>query len=349
MRRSGFTLIELIVSMIAATVLVLALASTVVVTTSLLDTPPDDAAQRHDRVIIDRLASDMRYATSIVRPDGSSIQITRPDPATGASQAIAYESNSDGFTRRVAGGPAALIDKEVPSHAFQLDGYTSPADNSVKKFARLRGTSEAFTWGFDDELRIDLPAGCVNGDLLLLCVAAKTPQSFWFSESGWQVLDASAIGDLVLITAYRIYRDGIPDSQRCNLWPDSTISSVMLCFENVNQSRPIDWKNTRGGYSQWYDLSTHPQPTETSDFEAGELNVQIYAGEGDPWPSGTLGIASFSDAARSSSQSGLSWLDCSIAVAIRTGPTPSMTTTPRLWQWQSGHWLQTGIRLGVEP
>ena len=60
--RPGFSLIEVITAMLAATLLMSALAASVVISTNLLETPPSDLQLARDRLIKDRLRSDLRYA-----------------------------------------------------------------------------------------------------------------------------------------------------------------------------------------------------------------------------------------------------------------------------------------------
>ena len=126
MKRSGFSLIELVVALISATVLVLGLASTVVVTTQLLESPPDDAGELHQRVLVDRLAADLRYASDVTDGVGNGFEIERPDPTTGSGQRVTYESTTDGFTRSVDGGAPALFDPDQSRTRFRLTATRLP-------------------------------------------------------------------------------------------------------------------------------------------------------------------------------------------------------------------------------
>ncbi len=128
MRRPGFTLIELIVAMAASTVLLSSLAATVVIPTRLLETPPDDRQLWRDRMIADRVASDLRYATNIDDTATYGFQITRPHPTNGTPQTIAYQSYLDGLTRQVDGNAAVSLADDSPTYPFQVDGYTAPTN-----------------------------------------------------------------------------------------------------------------------------------------------------------------------------------------------------------------------------
>lgn len=347
MRRAGFSLIELIVAMVATTVLVVALASCVVISTELLETPLQDADQQHDRLLADRLMADLRYATAVESEGGDSFRIARPDPLDGSTELIAYAGSMEGLTRQVDGGAAAIYDDEAPNHAFQLDQYSAPPRPAAERSVRLRGTSKASTLVLDSSLPISIPPGCVTDDLLLLCVAAKSPSMYWLSESGWQTVNAQGVDDLRMVVLYRFYDPSVPES--VTVWVDalSSIAAVMLCIENVDRGDPISWLNDANGYSYWYAHGTHPRVRESSGISDAELNVQVFAGENVPWDPQALGVASFTDAAQETSGLALPLLDASVGVVIRSGPLPAMSTTPRLWQGSSGYWLQTGIHLGA--
>ncbi len=348
-QRSGYSLIELVAALIAATVLVASLAGTIVITTELLEAPPDDQAAWHDREIADRLAADLRYATDIDESYSYGFQISKPDPDTGTRQTVSYQSYSNGLTRQIDGGAVVSFDPEAPSQQFQVDGYSAPTMTASAKVARLRSSQTASTTGSASNLAIDLPPGCKSGDLLLLCISAKTPSSMYLSESGWQTLSVQSINNLRLVTVYRSYNPAQANTVTIGVNPSSAMSAAIVAVENVDPSTPIDWSRTDSGYAWSFSPGSHPSPLETSGFSPGQLNVQVFAADGDPWLAGTLGIASFTDGARATGGKIVGSICNSVGIAIRSGPTPSLSNTPRLWFQSSGFWLQTGIRLEAAP
>lgn len=347
MSRSGFTLLELVVALIAATVLTASLAAAVMISTELLEVPPDEKSVWKDNAIHDRLASDLRFATDIDDTPSDGFVITRPDPATGASQSITYTSYMDGLTRQVDAGPAIEFDPQAPSPTFQVDGYTAPTDTDSDNIVRVRSTSHAESSGTTGDVDILLPPGCVNGDVLLLCISSKNPSSMWFSETGWQTVIVNGIDSLRQVICHQVFNDSMPDVLTINVSPDASIAAVMIALENADSTNPIGATQSDGSYAVSFLSFTHPTPLEPSSFSPGDLNVQVFAADDKPWSSGTLGIASFSDAAKTTGGSGTS--ESSIGVAVRTGAMPSLSSTPSLDYQQSGYWLQAGIRIEVAP
>ncbi len=185
--RHGFTLIELIAVMIASTVLLVSLASTVILSTRLLEAPPEDSQQWHDREIADRLAADLRYATDVNESFADGFGITKPNAVTGVSENAFYEACQAGLTRQIDSGPVIGLDTDVPGYQFAVDGYTASNDPTSGHVARVRSSSSAATNWDSNDLPLDLPAGCQDGDLLLLVVAARSP---WFliGPSDWNHL-----------------------------------------------------------------------------------------------------------------------------------------------------------------
>lgn len=347
-RRGAFTLIEMVVALISATALTASLAATIVITTELLNVPPDEKSVWHDNAIADRLASDLRYATHVDDSPAEGFIITRPDPETGVSQSVTYEAYVDGLTRQVDGGAVVNFDAEAPSPLFQVDGYTAPTDTTSSQVVRVRSTSSAATDGTETSLDIAVPPGCQTGDLLLLAVSTKTANTVTPSESGWQRISGIGIDSLRMFTFYRSFDESLPPSIAIDVTPDAAIAAVMVALENTNAS-PINWRDYTGGYAFSFLPKFHPTPLETTGFSPGQLNVQVFAANGDPWHAGTMGIASFTDAARATAATGSGSLENSIGIAVRTGETPAMSGTANPWHQESGYWLQVGIRIEVAP
>ena len=348
MTRHGYSLIELVVAMIAATALVASLAATMLITTELLEVPPDNQAVWRDRAIADRLAADLRYANRIDETTSYGFSVTRPDPAGGTPQHVTYQAYLDGLTRQVDGGPTITYDSQAPSLDFQVDGYTAPtavptADNDV----RIRSTSTANSSGTVASIDVDLPAGCQAGDMLLLCLSAKTPNSVNVSQAGWQTLSVQAYDWLRMVNFYRSFDPSLPDHVTISVSPDAAVAVAMVALEHADLSQPIDWSSTDGGYALSWHTPSHPTPLENTGFWPGQLNVQIFAADGAPWHQGSLGLPSFTDACQATAAVGDAFYENSIGVAIRSGPTATMSTTPRVWHQTSGNWLQAGLRVEV--
>jgi hypothetical protein len=348
-RRSGFSLIELITAMLASTVLLASLAATVVISTKLLELPPGDQAVGHDRQIADRLANDLRYANVVNDTVSGAFEITRPDSSGLSPETAIYQFNLDGLTRQVAGGPTMNLDPDPPSHQFWVDGYSAPTYLQSDIYVSLRSTSTATTPSTAASLDIDVPPGCKPGDLVLLCVSAKTPAYLNVSQSGWQGLQTRGIDDLRLVVLYRTYDLAWPPVMTVLASPDSAMAAAMLAFENVDLSSPIDWTGANGGYASSGLSSTHPAPLESSAVDRRQLNVQVFAADHDPWIGGALGMAGFADAVQATAGQADSSTRNSLGIVIRSGAAPDLSATPRLLHQSSGYWLQAAAHLEVAP
>jgi hypothetical protein len=347
--RSGFTLLELITAMLASTVLVASLAATVVISTELMKTPPNDQDVWHDREIADRLAGDLRYATEVNEAVGYGFEITKPDSTSGSPETASYESYMDGLTRRVGSGPIMNLDPAAPGHVFSVDGYSAPTYVASDKYVRLRSSSTAATAGAVPSLDIRVPPGCKPGDLVLLCISAKTPSQINISSSGWQSLRLISGGDLRLITIQKTYDATWSDTMTISVTPDSAIAAAMLTIENVDPTSPISWTDAAVGYAFSFLPVSHPTPLEPTTISKRDLNVQIFAADLDPWNDGALGMAGYTDAAQATAAQDNFLIRNTIGISIRNGGTPALSTAPSLLHQTSGVWLQTAVRVEVEP
>lgn len=71
--RPAFSLIEVITPMLTASLLMSALADRFVISTHLFETPPSELQLVRNRLIKDRLRSDLRYATSVNEAAGNGL------------------------------------------------------------------------------------------------------------------------------------------------------------------------------------------------------------------------------------------------------------------------------------
>ena len=348
-RESGFTLIELITAMLSATILVVTLSSAIVVSVNLLESPPDDQANCEQREIVDRIAKDLRYASSISEDPGNGFQITRPDAVTGANEIVDYELHTEGMRRIVDGGLAMQLDTETPSHQIYIDGNSASAESS-SNFVRVRSSSFAATEMAAPNLDIAVPPGTKPSDFMLLCIAAKSPASnpaeVGISPSGWEPIANASIGDIRLLVFGHTYSASWNPTATITRTPSSGIAATMLAIENTSG---VNSSATRANFAFSFIPSTHPTPFESPGFSERQLNVQVFVGDNDPWNNGTFGMASFTGVGQVTSSPSSSNNRATVGVLVRSGATPSLNTTPRLLHMTTGRWLQAGIRLGVSP
>jgi hypothetical protein len=348
-RVAGFTLIELLAAMVASTMLLVALTATITMSSRLLEMPLEDGPPRHDREIADRLAADLRYATSIHDAHEHGFRITKPAASAGVREHAVYDASVIGLTRQVDNGPVINLDAEPPSGQWMVDGYTAPTYVASANVARVRSVNSTATGGTDASLQVDLPLGCQDGDLLLLAVAARSPWYADVSPDHWNFLAFRYVNGLQLVVMYQIHSAATASTVTILAFPDSAMAAAIVCVENVDVSDPIRWHASNSGYSWSASPSSHPAVLETSEYETNQLNVQVFAAIGDPWHAGTLGLASFTDVVRETAAPGLTANQASIAIAVRNGATPNLTTLPRVWHREDGSWSQIAIQVGAAP
>jgi hypothetical protein len=345
MIRRGFSLIEMIAALLSAIVLLAGLASTIAISTAVLESPLKEPERWRDFDTADRLAADLRYATEIRENVGHGFQITRPNPYGNADEAILYEAHDNGLTRLRSGGPTVVLDSSTPSYTFSSKSHFAPARPATVPVQRVRAVSASASSDAVTRLVIDTPAGCLPGDLLLLCVSARSPSEITLAETGWQTLWMDALDDLRLMIAFRTYDVTFPVSITITASSASALGAVCLAVEGVDAVFPIDWADTRGGRSVDLQPLDDPGPLETTGFRDEQLNVQVFAAWGAPWPDRSLGMASFTETAVAIAAPGNSTIANSVGVVVRNGSTPDLNTTPRVRFQSSGYWIQTGIRL----
>ncbi|WP_419580745.1 prepilin-type N-terminal cleavage/methylation domain-containing protein [Stieleria magnilauensis] len=346
--RGGYTLIEMIAAMAAASLLMLGLATSVVISTSLVEPKNEDGDRSRDRVIMDRLQHDLRYATNIDSTSGYGVSIERPD-LSNQPQSLQYESYMDGLMRNVSGGASTQLDPLAPTVNHYVDGYTAPTSNLNSLRPRIRDVSTAVTSGGSaSSLTIQIPDGARPGDLLLLVVSSRNAFYVNTSPSGWQPLFLAYNAGIVLDVHGQWMSTSTPDTYLLSFFWGGDVVAAVLAIEHANGSWPFGWSGSSFGTSINGSTSTYPRPLENTDT-IGErtLNLQFIASTGAPSPQTSLGIASFSECVNEVGSPGTSG-ECSLGIAFRTGPMPAMAITPHVLHQQSSSWTTIAIEVEGE-
>ena len=343
MRRCGFTLIEMVASLIGATVLLVALASTVVVATQLAEAPDIDQTDWRLRDLADRIEGDLRYASVLEDTSATSFRIERLHPTTETNQNAVYSINTVGVSRQADGLAAVLLDNTPSTLTIHSDRTVREVNPTFDSPATVRSVTIAATENSPAKaLAIATPPQKRNGDLLILCVAVnRTNPSL---PNGWTTIENVDIWFSRLVVAYRIVNGSTPNSTTITTNWNAGISAAMLLIENADSSSPIDWDSgTVGtpGYST-------PSPLESSGFQDGQLNIQIFAGDEDCFPDGSIGLSGFADVARVGTLNNQNWYSNSLAIAVRNGPSPTTNSPPQCMFTKSVTWRQAGIRIEVD-
>ncbi|MEM1070901.1 MAG: hypothetical protein AAGI63_18490 [Planctomycetota bacterium] len=346
--RRAFSLIEMIVATLAATVLMTALAASMVISIDLLESPPTEPESIQVRMIEDRLRNDLRFATRVNASRDGTFEIQRSHPTTGLAESIVYQSSVDGFTRQADAGPVVTLDEESPKETWGVDSSTISEELASTNAARVCATSRAETSGSADELEIDVPDTLKPGDHVFLCLSAKTPDLVSIDHAGWQTVQSRATSSLRLSVFHRSYDNSWPESLKVSATPASAMAVALIAVENVNTVAPIAWSNAGGGYAFSILWTTHPSYSESGTVTNSQLNLQIYAAEDDPWTRGLMGMSGFSDLVHTTAASGFS-SENSIGVVVRNGPAPDLSFTPRLLHQDSGYWIRIAVQVEVAP
>ncbi|MCS7467566.1 prepilin-type N-terminal cleavage/methylation domain-containing protein [Stieleria sp. ICT_E10.1] len=346
--RGGYTLIEMIAAMAAASLLMLGLAASVVISTSLVEPNDEDGHRIRDRVIVDRLQHDLRYATNIDSTSGYGISIERSDLAN-QPQSLQYDAYIDGLMRNVSGGTSIQLDPLAPTVSHYVDGHTAPTSNPDVWRPRIRDVSTAVTSGSStSSLTIQIPDAARPGDLLLLVVSSRNAFFVNPSPGDWQYLDFAFNTGILLEVHGQWMNTSTPDNYLLNFFWDGDVVAAVLVIEHANGSWPFGWSGSSFGTSINGNTSTYPRPLENTDT-IGErtLNLQLIASTGAPSPQTSLGIASFSECVNEVGSPGTSG-ECTLGIAFRTGPMPPLMTSPRVLHQQSANWTTIAIEVEGE-
>lgn len=345
--RQAFTLLELITAMLASTTLIVALAATVAISTQLMEVPPADESAWQDRHLYDRIASDLRYATQ-VRELSDGFEITQPNPMDGSLRTIKYQSGDSGLTRQIEGDSVFSLDDKKAKPQLIVDGYSAPTNPTPDNYVRIRSVSTAFNDSLATSWTVDVPAGAKAGDLILLCISARSLNGLGASGS-WRVLSFDNTSDLRMVVAYSTYNDNWSPTVTVSTSSASAFAVALVVVENVDTSLAFPWSITSQGYAETASSSTFPQVQESPDIEERQLNLQVFAAVGDPWHDGALGVAGFTDVLQLTTMPDDSSYQNTLAIAVRNGATPSMSLTPRTNHQTDGYWLQCSATLELAP
>ncbi|MGI9470462.1 MAG: hypothetical protein ACR2NZ_02940 [Rubripirellula sp.] len=347
-RRNAFTLLELITAMLASTALVVALAATMTISTQLMEVPPADEATWQDHRLSDRIASDLRFATQI-REETDGFTITRPNADDGSPQTVTYQSGVDGLTRQVDGGSVFQLDADEAKSELIVDGYSAPTDPTPDTYVRIRSVSSVAPDSLSTNVTVDIPSGVRAGDLVLLCISGRYLSSLSASGGGWRVLSWDSVSDLHLIVGYKTYDDSWDSNITISTSSSSAMAVALVAIEQVNTDTPFPWATTRRGYASASSSSSFPLVRESADLDERQMNLQVFAAQGDPWQDGAMGIPGFTEVFQTTALSGYSSYRNTLSVATRNGLTPTMSSEARTNHLSSGYWLQSSATVELAP
>ncbi|TWU56531.1 hypothetical protein Poly51_24420 [Rubripirellula tenax] len=350
MKRHAYTLIEIVVAMLAASVLVASLAGSIAVTSSLLQPDTDHDKDLARRLIADRIGGDLRYATSATAaPSGVGLDLHRTEPASNINQVIRYRSESADLTRGVDGDTAVRIGASITQLDTTIDGYSAPTWIATSpNLVRCRSRAVQSSADSVSSISVEIPAGVIPGDLVLLCVSAKSSSTVAITKpNSFTTLQDESNGYLSLVVAYGAYDLTWPTEITIDASPIAYMAATLITVEGVDPGGPIRWTANRRNASPFADLA--PTSLESATTQDSDLNLQIFAADRSPWFPGTMGMASYVDVVQRRAGESSFWFGNSIGVASRNGNETTLSSPPQMMHRSYGSWIQAAVVLKGLP
>jgi hypothetical protein len=209
----------------------------------------------------------------------------------------------------------------------------------------LRSVSKVASSGSTNNLSINIPPDCVDGDLLLLCVSGRFASSGVNVSGGWSTIQDVSRSPMRQVVLYRycVASDNTPVS--ITAMTPNVMAAVMLAISNAHPSNPISYSATANGYS--IIIGGLPNVLEPPTSNASRMLLQFVAAEGNQWPGATFALASYVDAAHNVAPSGFETV--SLGVAVRHGTYPGLSTTPSVSCASLGKWVHAAVEIEVAP
>ncbi|MEM9825957.1 MAG: hypothetical protein AAF958_05185 [Planctomycetota bacterium] len=343
-RRHGLTLVELIASLLSASVLMVGLASTMAIATRMMDDSPMDASEESHRAMERRIGLDLVHATAIVPQSGQRYRITVPG-AGGTSQDVVYQTSSGSLTRTVDGGVAQVLHESAALTLTSGHRWTASVDNpSQPRTLRSRASSIAQA-ASSTSLRVDYPEQTQAGEWMILTVASRDTGSM--SVANWTNLrDAYATHGRLSVW---FKKKGLLDTHAdvvLNSGVNQPIAAAIVAFDDGSSFWPVHQSTQSIGLGLAGNAATWPRMIDPADVQSHHFNVQIFAATGDPWSDTRVRLAAANQRVnlRSGGNSGVSLL-----VMTRHGPTPNVPGFDTLPHDADEDWIQVGIALGDSP
>lgn len=132
--RAGFTLVELTVSLLSATVLMMGLGSAIYLSAQTLDGNSRAAARSRAADVQSEMMRDIAAATSVVSRSATAVTIRVPDrDGDGQAETLAYAWSADTqqLTLSINGGLPAVLLENVQSFSFSFLDRNLTAETSA--------------------------------------------------------------------------------------------------------------------------------------------------------------------------------------------------------------------------
>lgn len=359
-RATGFTLIELIVSLVSATILMLALTLSLNVVARSIDVVK--ASHDEESVMLQRwVQDDLVSADQVTTVSASQIAIQRTS-LDGSSESVQYRVNASGLERKISSDDWVLQDSRVTGLSLASLPYsiTLEQNRTDAETPETTNMSASFTapsvWGsthFEDEDEVDqasvtMPKGGRSGDRFLLAVSASDSGDIDF-PSGWatQADESYSYFDwgrfrsvtIKLKVATRAWSSSI-NNVNIQTDEDCPLCVVAIVLRNVDRS-PI--AAIELDEDQAWSSSRRPTAGLSSTTLVDELNLQVVATSTRAEHARSLGMPGYDNilCARSGDGNDVH----SLYLAVRQGPLPALQTPSRGNLSWGASWILASMRI----
>lgn len=345
--RRGMTLIELIIALVSATLLTASLASIALIASRLLEQPMSDRRLSEQAFVTQRVEDDVRYATSVNLNSGYGITLVRPDLASGADETIVYGNpySGSGLTRRAGAQSSQTIDATANVSLQSVDGYSAATSTAAPSRPRRVRIESTRTNAIDHEkdMTIAVPSTTDSDDWLLLFVVSESQNEPTISDSNWQSFRNLENGSLRLNVFIRQPSSSVSDAL-VTFSERTDAAAIVLAVDDEGSYWAVRNHTYASGNAFGSDATTWAGPVAVSDTQDQDLNLQIFATTGEPWPTDTLGLAGLVEVDRHSSETGNAGV-CMV-VSARTGPLSNPSLGMTIETDSNSNWLALGMALG---
>lgn len=311
--QSGVSLVELVVSLVAATTLMIGMSLSLGVVIRSADTI-NEMDRYEDSLVRDWLADDLRHSTRMQSLSANRWVIDRL-AEDGSIQEIRYRLNGNGLQRRLGTDPWATIDPRVDGYSIHRNEHWTAAEQNriaeqVSATNLVASTAAPKVIGVttaaendDDDLTIPRPRSAINGDWLFLAASARETNSMNLG-GGWSTqTDDTQWGwgtRIRMVVWSRKVDASTPNHFTIDTSSDTTINAVLVAVRGCDPYNPVA---AAADQSAWIIDTTNqqPKPRFRDSTEPSELNLQFLGADRETAATPSMNMPGYVDTAHSTS------------------------------------------------
>lgn len=271
MHRSGYTFIELVVTMASSAILMAGLASVLFISTKAI-TPDATATQDANRssLALVQLTADLRLALDFTERTARAVTFTVPDRnSDGQPETLRYSwSGTSGHPLLYRYNSTAAVTLLADVRAFNLtaltrtiaaDSLAAPPNRiAYQSFAEAKATTGT-------SLNVPKPSGTATGDLLIAALAVDGNTSTSFTATGWTLLSRVNGNTKVGVGVwYKLAGASEPSTYSLQWTTNHEAYGWIMRFSGVNQSTPISGFITNANKSDTPNCAATSTPVDNT-------------------------------------------------------------------------------------